>query len=135
MEVNPRLAGGFIPELVRHAEGIDLIRETLRLVVGETPEIRPAHHRHASIRFLFAPAAGRLDAVEGIEEARAMEDVVDVTLYRSIGDPLEIHGDFRDRIGHVVACADDFDVAADAAERARDGIRVLLPESVPAGIA
>ena len=72
IEVNPRLAGGFIPELVRHAEGIDLIRETLRLVVGQAPELDPARHRHASIRFLFAPGAGRLDAAAGIEAARAM---------------------------------------------------------------
>ncbi len=137
MEVNPRLAGGFIPELVRHAQGIDLIRETLRLVVGETPEPRPSSHRHASIRFLFAPAAGRLDAVEGIDEARAMDDVVDVTLYRPIGEHLEIHGDFRDRIGHVVARADDGDVAAAAAARARDRVRVRLAEhaDLPAEIA
>jgi biotin carboxylase len=106
IEVNPRLAGGFIPELVRHAEGIDLIRETLRLVAGQAPEVDALHHRHASIRFLFAPAAGRLDAVEGIEDARAVGGVVDVGVYRAVGDELEIHGDFRDRIGHVIACAD-----------------------------
>ncbi|HEX8319789.1 ATP-grasp domain-containing protein [Longimicrobium sp.] len=133
MEVNPRLAGGFIPELVRHAQGIDLIRETLRLVVGQTPEVTPVRHRHASIRFLFPPADGRLDAVEGIDGARGIEGVVDVALYRSVGDPLVVHGDFRDRIGHVMACADGFDAASEAAERARDTVRlrVDLPAAAP----
>ncbi|WP_420124970.1 ATP-grasp domain-containing protein [Longimicrobium sp.] len=131
MEVNPRLAGGFIPELVRHAQGIDLIRETLRLVVGQAPQPAAARHRYASIRFLFAPAAGRLEAVEGLDEARAREGVVDVSLYRPVGSELTIEGDFRDRIGHVVACTDESEAACTAAEGARGAIRIVVaaPES------
>jgi argininosuccinate lyase len=141
IEVNPRLAGGFIPELVRHAQGIDLIRETLRLVVGLPPELEPDRHRHASIRFLFAPGAGRLDAVDGMEAARAAQGVVDAALYRSVGEELAVEGDFRDRIGHVVACADDSAAACAAAERARDAVRVRIgaradaAASLPAGVA
>lgn len=132
IEVNPRLAGGFIPELVRHAQGVDLILQTLRLVAGEPPELEPRHARHASIRFLFAPGAGRLAAVEGAEAARAVAGVVDVTLYRSPGDELAMHGDFRDRIGHVVACTDGFAAACQAAERARDTVRVrVAPAEAP----
>lgn len=126
IEVNPRLAGGFIPELVRHAQGIDLIRETLRLVVGQAPELEPRRHRHASIRFLFAPGPGRLAAVEGTDQARAGEGVVDVALYRSPGEELTVEGDFRDRIGHVVACADGSDAASSAAERARDAVSIRV---------
>jgi biotin carboxylase len=126
IEVNPRLAGGFIPELVRHAEGIDLIRETLRLAVGEEPDLSPRRHRHASIRFLFAPAAGRLEAVEGIEAAREMDSVVDVALYRPLGGEVAIHGDFRDRIGHAMACAGSFDAACRAADDARDAVHVRV---------
>jgi biotin carboxylase len=126
MEVNPRLAGGFIPELVRHAQGIDLIRETLRLVVGEATDVRPAHHRHASIRFVFSPGAGELREVRGMDRARAAAEVVDVTMYRHPGDALDVHGDFRDRIGHVVACAAAPAGACAAAERARDAVRVVL---------
>jgi len=126
MEVNPRLAGGFIPELVRHAQGIDLIRQTLRLVVGREPELVPTHRYYASIRFLFAPGAGRLAAIEGRSEALGRPDVVEVSAYRRPGDELAVHGDFRDRIGHVVACAASAHTAARAAERARDIVRVRV---------
>jgi biotin carboxylase len=126
MEVNPRLAGGFIPELVRHAQGIDLIRETLRLVVGREPRLVPARRDHASIRFLFAPGAGRLAAIEGMSDALRRPDVVEVSAYRRPGDELAVHGDFRDRIGHVVACAGEARAAARAAERARDAVRVRV---------
>ncbi|HEV7588755.1 MAG TPA: ATP-grasp domain-containing protein [Longimicrobium sp.] len=126
IEVNPRLAGGFIPELVRHAQGIDLIRQTLRLVVGEAPELAPVRARHASIRFLFAPGDGRLEAADGLGAARAVPGVVDATLYRAPGDLLAVRGDFRDRIGHVIACADSFAGACAAAERGRGAVRVHL---------
>jgi argininosuccinate lyase len=132
IEVNPRLAGGFIPELVRHAQGIDLIRETLKLVAGQAADPAPAHHRHASIRFLFSPGDGRLDAAEGVEAARSIAGVEEVTLYRAPGDRLEIRGDFRDRIGHVIAAADSFAAACTAAERGRDAVRIVLAEPAAA---
>ncbi|HEX8245935.1 MAG TPA: ATP-grasp domain-containing protein, partial [Longimicrobium sp.] len=148
IEVNPRLAGGFIPELVRNAQGIDLIRETIRLVVGLEPEVGAVRHRHASIRFLFPPAQGRLEAVEGMDDALAQSGVVDVQLYRQRGDDIAVHGDFRDRIGHVVACADASADACAAAERGRDLVRVVIggeadgedvlvsaPDRVPEGVA
>lgn len=124
MEVNPRLAGGFIPELVRHAQGIDLVRETVRLVVGETPDVGAVRDRHASIRFLFAPSAGRLREVDGVGDARSLDAVEEVALYRAAGDELAIEGDFRDRIGHVIACADGSAAACDAAERGRSAVRI-----------
>lgn len=118
IEVNPRLAGGNIPELVRHACGIDLVTETLRLVTGGRPHLDATRMRHSSIRFLLAPAEGTLEAVDGIDEAAAVEHVVDVRVTRSPGDALTRQGDFRDRIGHVIAVADDIadaEAAADAA--------------------
>jgi len=132
MEVNPRLAGGFIPELVRHAQGIDLIRQTLRLVVGRAPELVPARRHFASIRFLFAPGAGRLAAIEGMSDALGRPDVVEVSAYRRPGDELAVHGDFRDRIGHVVACAGEARAAARAAERGRDIVRIRVDATAPA---
>ncbi|NNC28245.1 ATP-grasp domain-containing protein [Longimicrobium terrae] len=134
MEVNPRLAGGFIPELVRHAQGIDLIRQTLRLVVGLAPDLAPSAHRHASIRFLFAPGDGPLAGVVGMDAARGMSGVVDAALYRALGDVLEVRGDFRDRIGHVVALGETEDDSASAAERARGAVRVVIGRPAALGV-
>jgi S-sulfo-L-cysteine synthase (3-phospho-L-serine-dependent) len=129
IEVNPRLAGGFIPELVRRAQGIDLIRQTLRLVVGQLPRLTGRRRRFASIRFLIAPEPGRLRAVEGLTDARRLEGVVDVAMYRSPGDVLNISGDYHDRIGHVMTCADESGIASSSAERARDTVRIRVERS------
>jgi S-sulfo-L-cysteine synthase (3-phospho-L-serine-dependent) len=118
IEVNPRLAGGNIPELVRHAIGVDLVTETVRLVSGGRPHLDPTRRCHTAIRFLLPPRAGTLGGVRGTDEAAAVEGVVDVRVTKSPGDIVALQGDFRDRIGHVLAAADDGDTARAAAEEA-----------------
>lgn len=118
IEVNPRLAGGNIPEMVRHATGVDLVTETVRLVTGGRPHLDATRARHSAIRFLLAPAAGTLEAVEGADRAAAVEHVVDVRVTRSAGDAVTREGDFRDRIGHVLTCADSEAAAQSAADEA-----------------
>ncbi|HEX9969027.1 MAG TPA: ATP-grasp domain-containing protein [Acidimicrobiales bacterium] len=118
IEVNPRLAGGNIPELVRHAVGIDLVTETVRLVTGGRPHLDATRDRHSAIRFLLAPVAGTLEGVEGAGRAEGVEGVVDVKVTRAAGDAVTRGGDFRDRIGHVLACAKTADEAQAAAATA-----------------
>lgn len=134
IEVNPRLAGGFIPELVRRAQGIDLVRATLELATGGAPEVEATMARFASIRFLLSPGDGVLGAPAGLDDARAVAGVDEVRMYRQPGDAVVRAGDFRDRVGHVVAVADTPETARAAAERGRDAVRLRLePVAAPAG--
>ena len=118
IEANPRLAGGNIPELVRHACGVDLVTEAVRAVTGGLPHLDHTRRRHAAIRFLLPPRSGTLERVLGTEEAAAVEGVVDVRVAASPGSPVSLRGDFRDRIGHVLACADSPAAAQQAADEA-----------------
>lgn len=118
IEVNPRLAGGNIPELVRHASGIDLVTETIRLITGGRPHLDATRDQHSAIRFLLAPSAGTLEAVDGADRAAAVDGVVDVRVTRGPGDAVTRAGDFRDRIGHVLTCATTAEEAQAAAEAA-----------------
>lgn len=128
IEVNPRLAGGNIPELVRHACGVDLVTETVRLVTGGRPHLDPTRNRHSAIRFLLAPVPGTIEAVDGVDEAGAVDHVVDVRVARAPGDSVSRQGDFRDRIGHVIAVADDGAPAQAAADAALACIRVKVKD-------
>jgi argininosuccinate lyase len=105
MEINPRLAGGRIPDLVDHAVGIDLISASLRLALGERPSLQRRRALVAGIRFILPDGPGRLRAITGFEQLARAPYVVEARRYRSDGDDLVDHGDFRDRIGHVMACA------------------------------
>jgi biotin carboxylase len=122
VEVNPRLAGGMIPEMVRCATGIDLIAATIRRATGGTPALTPTRGDHASIRFVVARHDGVVRAVSGLEAARALPFVAEANVSVAVGAHVALGGDFRDRLGYVIACAPDG--AAAAADRARDLIRV-----------
>jgi biotin carboxylase len=103
IEVNPRLAGGYIPELVRLATGIDLVAETIRGTLGLEPQLTKRAQRHASIRFILSPRDGLLTEWKGLEQARRVAGVEDVQSYAEPGAELRLRGDFRDRIGHIIA--------------------------------
>jgi biotin carboxylase len=126
VEINPRLAGGFIPEIVRRAIGIDMVRETVRLAAGEESVPRPVRDGHASIRFLTPSRNGIIAAIHGVEEVSGMAGVTDIQMYRRVGDRVEIENDFRDRIGHVISCGDREASAARASESARDRIEIQI---------
>lgn len=130
IEVNPRLAGGMIPELVRRACGIDLVRAQVLAALGAAPELERTGHARASIRFLtcdrdgiLAPSAALHEAVD---RARTVPGTVEALLYRAPGEPVGPAEDFRGRVGHVIAVADRSGRAAEAADR---GV-ALLGEAV-----
>lgn len=126
MEVNPRLAGGYIPELVRLATGVDLIAQTLALVTGRPVDLRPPQRRAASIRFVCAAGPGLIAAIDGVEAAAAMPGVVSARVQAAVGQVCRLHHDFRDRIGQVIATGAGADDAAGAASRALEQIRVTV---------
>jgi biotin carboxylase len=124
MEINPRLAGGFIPRLVHLATGVDVIAATIALVTGACPDLRPMEQSHASIRFICPDADGRIVGVAGLDGARTLDGVAEVRLYPRRDDDYVVHHDFRDRIGHVIARGSSDREARDAAVRAQQAIEV-----------
>lgn len=126
IEVNPRLAGGFIPELVRLARGIDLIGETIRLVSGGTPRLESTRRRYASLRFILAREGGVLSARNNLDAAAQVRGVVEARLYVKPGAQLSRRGDFRDRVGHVIAVGDTPASARESAELAYSKVNLLV---------
>lgn len=116
VEVNPRLAGGMIPDLVRRAYGVDLIDAQIRAAVGlpcaPTASIRSA----ASVRFLTTNAGGAVgDPDEAVAAALAVDGVVAAAIYRARGEAIAPAEDFRGRIGHVISVSDRLDATAPSA--------------------
>jgi biotin carboxylase len=116
IEVNARLAGGMIPELVRHSAGVDLVELQVAAALGRDTEIGPVSNaRAASIRFLVAERDSIIQEAEHIiAAAKSVPEVTDVSVYKTPGEYIASAVDFRGRIGHVLAVSDD-------ASRARHG--------------
>ncbi len=123
IEINPRLAGGLIPRLIRHATGRDLIDEVVAGAAGLPAGTAERRDRFASIRFLVPPE-GLVTSVTGVEEAAGLPHVVEAVCTASPGTRQAIEHSFKDRRGHVIAVADRAEDAVAAAERAHARIRV-----------
>ena len=97
IEVAARLGGGHDAELAKLALGVDLNGLALQAALGETIWSAALHPMPdvggAIVRFLVPPE-GTLEAVEGVDEARAVEGVQDVRIYR---EPGHAFGPFRAR--------------------------------------
>lgn len=126
VEINPRLAGGFIPEIVRLATGADMIEQTILLLTGQKTDTPKLKNSYASIRFVCPQAEGRIADIKGFYSALLMSGVANVQMYKNIGDRLTIHHDFRDRIGHVISCGPNQDLVIQSAEFARKSIQVKI---------
>ncbi|MER9926405.1 acetyl-CoA carboxylase biotin carboxylase subunit family protein [Mesorhizobium sp. M0048] len=105
IEVNPRLAGGRVPQLVQLAYGIDLVTEHIKLATGDEWDLRRRHSRIAAARKLVPDRDGILDWIDGYSRAAAISGVVDVKLYVEPKTPIVRKGDYRDSIGYVTAAS------------------------------
>ena len=103
VEINPRLAGGMIPELVRHALGIDLLPALLNQLCGQPVDLAPRRAEWASIRFLTADRSGRLGGVSGADEARRFSSIREVSIVKQLGVTVRKAEEAADRIGFVIA--------------------------------
>lgn len=127
IEVNPRLAGGYIPTLVE-LTGTDLIGATIAAATGSTPPSQTFKAGGAAIRFLTPPREGVLLQAKGLETARRIPGVVDVAVDVSPGREITQYGDFRDRIGRVIAEGRTPLEAAEIADMALARIRLIVED-------
>ncbi|MGW3960841.1 ATP-grasp domain-containing protein [Amycolatopsis sp. NPDC005003] len=124
IEINPRLAGGLIPRLVRHATGRDLVDEVVAGAVALPVPGSPPAGRFASIRFLVPPRRGLVAGVAGLARARAVPGVVEAHCPLAPGAVIAFEHSFEDRKGHVIAVASSPEAAAALAGRALAEIRI-----------
>ena len=131
VELAARLGGGHDAELCDLALGVDLNELALAAALGEeippqvlTP-IEPAGG--AITRFLVAPP-GELQAVEGVQEAEAMNGVVRVRIYRRPGWRFEELRVGADRAGAVQAVGDTREEALERASAAAERIRFVTAD-------
>ncbi|MGX1914114.1 pyridoxal-phosphate dependent enzyme [Streptomyces phaeochromogenes] len=118
IEINGRLAGGMIPELVRAATGIDLLDQQLRAATRRPLRLTADRARHAGLRFLTAPDPGRLTTVTGTAEAARVPGVESVVVTGADGRAVRPPQDAYDRLGHVIAVADTPEEVATALDAA-----------------
>jgi hypothetical protein len=112
-------------DLVNRVYGVDLELYAVAGPFGLVPELpgRPVACGAAATRFLSAEA-GEVTAVTGLDEARALDGVLDVQLPFTVGDEIpELEDNFY-RIGQVVCAAGTTAGAVDLCEAVTTKIEI-----------
>ncbi|TDB90692.1 ATP-grasp domain-containing protein [Actinomadura sp. KC216] len=103
IEVNARLAGAQITRLIHEAQGVNLLREAIRLHAGRSADLTVRRDGAAAVRYLTSPVGGVLSAVRGHAEAEAMPGVIDVDFYVAPGARVRPPENIADVTGYVTA--------------------------------
>lgn len=102
IEINPRLAGGMIPELVWQARGIDLIQNQLKVACGQPPVLSTTHAAWAGIYFFTTTDSGSLAGIDNLELLCNQEDVIRVQITAPIGKRVSLPQSAYDRLGYAI---------------------------------
>ena len=106
-----------------------MVRELIRLSIGEEPDLHPKLNRGSVLRFPEVPP-GVIRRVEGVDEARQIRGIADLDIYVKPGDVVRLLTSGSDRVGHIISMAE---TRREAAEIIRQAESILRIEVEPEG--
>ena len=126
VELGARMGGDCITtHLVPLSTGVDMIKATIDVSLGFKPDIAPTQQKGSAIRF-FDASCGVISAIEGVEEALAIDGVQEISFTKSVGDEVtEIHSSL-DRCGFVIAQCDSAEEAIEACGKAKSMVLITV---------
>lgn len=126
IELGARMGGDNITtHLVPLSTGIDMIKATIDVSLGQEPDIRPKLHCGSAIRYFKVPQ-GIIKSINGIERAEVIPGVKQITFTKSVGDEATSIHCSNDRIGFVVAQAESVEDAVDICETAQNVVKIVV---------
>ena len=126
IELGARMGGDNITShLVPLSTGIDMVKATIQVALGEEPDITPTLHCGSAIRYFDAPC-GTIKSISGVENALKLSGVREVILTKDVGEESVPIRCSNDRIGSVIAQSETAEKAVVIACKARDLISIVI---------
>ena len=124
VELGSRMGGGCITtHLVPLSTGIDMIQSVINMSMGMEPDIVPKFNRGSALRHIVG-VEGIIHSIEGLEAARSIPGVNEVTILKNVGEEVHPFMNGSDRIGYVIASADNTADAISICEKALSKIKI-----------
>lgn len=128
VELGARLGGDCITtHLVPLSTGIDMIKATMDICLGNVPDIEQKFSKGSAIRFFDVPF-GMITSINGMEEAEKNEGVIEISFTKHVGDMSGEIGSSTDRIGYIIAQSDDVEKAVSICMNALSKIHIRIDE-------
>ncbi len=130
VEINPRVGGNYIAELVERVTGINLLTATIDLALGRAPDLQQhtTGISSAAIQFLVPPQGGALSAISGQADLAQAPHVARWTVAPVAGTTLAPPIDNACYLGHVVAVDPNGLQARDFAAQAADTLAFVFAD-------
>ncbi|WP_059171354.1 ATP-grasp domain-containing protein [Bacillus sp. FJAT-27445] len=103
IELNPRISGGAINTLIKHAYGFNYAEQILNLYMGKKPVLERKHEQSVFAHFFTVNCVGRLLNITGLQEARKSREIVDMYIKPKKGQILSPPLSMGHRYGYVIA--------------------------------
>ena len=116
VELGARLGGDCIAtHLVPLSTGIDIVECSIRIALGEKPDMEPKWNKGSAIRY-FKTGIGTVKGIRGVMDAEEVGGVIQVSIVHGIGEQTKVIRSSVDRAGFVIAEANDAKNAVEIAE-------------------
>lgn len=126
IELGARMGGDNITtHLVPLSTGIDMVGSTIKVAMGEQPDIEPTLHCGSAIRYFEVPY-GTIKAIDGVDEAQKISGVKQITFTKEVGEESTPIHCSNDRIGFVIAQGATAKDAVKACEKAMETIKIVI---------
>ncbi|MFE8699253.1 ATP-grasp domain-containing protein [Cytobacillus sp. FJAT-54145] len=126
VEVNPRMAGGVMNKIIIEGTDINLVKEILKLHLGEEPKIEPKVNQYVHAKFLTVNTYGKLLEITGESSALDHKGVKYVYIKPQSGAIISTPRTMGNRYGCIVAVGDTLDEAKDNAKSAAMEIKFFI---------
>jgi biotin carboxylase len=125
IELGARLGGDFIAtHLIPLSTGLDAVSIAIDVLTGRVPDITPKYYKGSAIRYL-APKSGVIEDIHGVEQAKGIPGVRDVSLMLTVGDMVKNATNSSERFGYVIAQGHDREAACRISNEAIHTIRII----------
>ncbi len=126
IEINPRISGGAMNNMLHAALGFSLVEETLKLLLGEEPNLKPRHKKFVYTKYVIGESEGILEKVIGRTRATNSTGVVEVYVKPRKGTLLTPPLSMGHRYAYVIAQGSTLSEARNHATNAAKEIKFIL---------
>ncbi|MEH7072737.1 ATP-grasp domain-containing protein [Neobacillus drentensis] len=126
IEINPRISGGAMNRIIEIGYGINLVEETIQLMLGNEPRLTKKLRKYVYAHYLTVETRGKLIKVTGKELVSELPGVEEVYIKPRKGQIVRPPISMGDRCGYILASSDYKMEAKRMAIKAASNIRFYL---------
>lgn len=129
IELGARLGGDCITtHLVPLSTGVDMVKATIDICLGENPDLKIKYNKAAAIRFILSEE-GIIEKISGEKEAHKVSGITNIEFMKQVGDKVKKVESSNDRLGYIISQNEKVELAIENVETALEMLNIKLKQN------